>query len=262
MDVQVRGRAIYAHTGGRDFDAAQPTVVLIHGAGMDHTIWYLQTRYFAHHGRNVFAVDLPGHGRSEGPLLESVGAVADWVVDSLDALGVDKAALAGHSLGALIALDCAARHPDRVAALALLGVTPRMPVHPELLEAAQKGEHKAVDLVTAWGYGREAHLGGHRAPGVWMTQTGMRILERAPKGALGTDMAAANAYQDGMDAAAKVACPVRIVGGESDRMTPVKAAGKLAGAIDGAELIVLPRTGHMMMIEAPDATLDAMRTVL
>ncbi|MCP4327745.1 MAG: alpha/beta hydrolase [Alphaproteobacteria bacterium] len=258
MEIAVNDRRVYAHTGGRPFDPAQPALVLVHGAGMDHTVWSLQTRYFAHHGRSVLAVDLPGHGRSEGPPLASVEAVADWIAELVAAAGCERAALAGHSLGALASLECAARHPERVRALALLGCTAAMPVHPDLLNAAQTGDHLAMDLVTDWGFGRPAHVGGHRAPGMWMTGGGLRLLEEGPSGVLGVDMAAANAYQGGLEAARAVPCPTLLIGGAEDRMTPVKAGRKLAEAIAGAEMVVLPRAGHMMMVEAPDATLDAM----
>jgi pimeloyl-ACP methyl ester carboxylesterase len=99
MEIAVDGKAVFAATGGRSFDPALPSLAFVHGAAMDHTVWALQTRYFAHHGRNVLAVDLPGHGRSDGPALDSIGALADWLARLLDALGVERAALAGHSMG-------------------------------------------------------------------------------------------------------------------------------------------------------------------
>jgi pimeloyl-ACP methyl ester carboxylesterase len=262
VDLTVDGRRAYAHTGGQPFDPARPVLVLVHGAGMDHTVWALQTRYFSHHGRSVLAVDLPGHGRSEGPTLETVAAIADWIVRLIEAAGADNAALAGHSLGALAALECAARHPKRVTALALLGAASAMPVHPDLLEAARRGDHLAYDLVTTWGFGRPAQIGGHRAPGLWMTGSGVRLLEGGATGSLGADMTAANGYDGGLEAAAGIACPTVLITGAEDRMTPPRAARKLAEAIAGAEMVVLPRTGHMMMVERPDATLDAMKRVV
>lgn len=262
MEFVVDGRAVYAHTGGQPFDPAKPALVLIHGAGMDHSVWALQTRWFAHHGRAVLAVDLPGHGRSEGPPLGSVEALADWAAALLDAAGAGQAALAGHSLGALVALECAARHPDRVRALALLGVTAEMPVHPDLLAAAEAGDPRAWHLITVWGFGRAAQRGGHRAPGLWMTGGGLRLLEHGRSGALGADMGAANAYKGGMAAAGRVTCPVRLICGRDDRMTPARAARKLVDAIAGSTLVVLPGVGHMMMVEAPDETLDEMKAVV
>lgn len=261
MDLTVAGKPVFAATGGQPIRSELPTIVFLHGSGMDRTVWTLQTRYFAHHGRNVLAVDLPGHGRSAGPALETIEALADWVVALLDAAKLDKAALVGHSLGALVALEAAARAPTRVWALALLGIAQRMPVHPDLLAAARAGDHQAIDLVAAWGYGRRQHLGGHRAPGLWMLGGGIRVLERGPAGALAASLAACDTYRGAPDAAKRVRCPVLIVAGAADRMTPPAGAHTLAGMIEDARVTVIPDCGHMMMVERPDATLDAIKEV-
>ncbi|HEX2117252.1 MAG TPA: alpha/beta hydrolase [Alphaproteobacteria bacterium] len=258
MELTVDGRKVFAAGGGKAFKPELPTVIFIHGAGMDHTVWTLQTRFFAHHGRNVLALDLPGHGRSDGPALTSIGALADWVIRAMDALKLDKAAFVGHSMGALIALETAARAPTRVWALALLGVAPRMPVHPDLLKAAQAGAHEAIDLLTSWGYGRRAHLGGAQAPGAWMLGAGARLMERASDRVLGTDLAACNAYLDAAEAAGKVTCPALVIAGEIDRMTAPAGARELAARFQDGRLIAIPNAGHLMMIEQPDRTLDAL----
>ncbi len=137
MRLTVDGHDVYAYTGTRALVAAQPTVVFVHGAANDHSVWALQSRYFAHHGHNVLAFDLPGHGRSGGAALPAVDAIADWLPRTLDAAGVAAAALVGHSLGSLAALACAARHPQRVTKIALLGPAVPMPVSDALLAAAQ-----------------------------------------------------------------------------------------------------------------------------
>ena len=121
MQFNVNGKQAYAYTGGKTFDATLPTVVFVHGAQCDHSVWILQSRYLAHHGYGVLALDLPGHGRSAGPALARVEDLADWVAGALDAAGVEAGALVGHSMGSLIALECAARHPARVTKIALLG---------------------------------------------------------------------------------------------------------------------------------------------
>lgn len=262
MQLNVDGHAVFAATGGRAFLSTQETIVFVHGAGMDHTVWALQTRYFAHHGRNVLALDLPGHGRSAGAPLKSIEDLAAWVGRLLDAAGIEAAALAGHSMGALIALAAAGVMPGRVRALALLGAAPRMPVHPDLLAAAEANAHLAVDLVTSWGHGRAGHLGGNRAPGLWLMGGAERVLERSAPGVLSNDLAACNAYTGAAEAAAKVACPCRVIAGTGDLMTPAKAGAKLAEAIPGAQLTLIEGSGHMMMLEKPDETLDALRAIL
>jgi pimeloyl-ACP methyl ester carboxylesterase len=262
MELSVAGHRVHAGTGARAFDPDIPLIVFLHGAGLDHTVWALPARYFAHHDKAVLAVDLPGHGKSAGKALNSIAAMADWVVKLLDEVGAGKAALAGHSMGALVALDAAARHGKRVRALALMGAAPKMPVHPDLLAAAEANDHAAFDLMTSWGFGPAGQLGGARVPGAWLMGGGERLLERIAPGVLSADLAACNAYADGMEDAAKVACPTAVIMGSEDRMTPAKAGAKLAAAIPGAQGIVIPACGHMMLAEKPDESLDALRSVL
>ncbi len=262
MELSVDGDSVFAATGGRAHDPALPAVVFIHGAGMDHTVWALQARYFAHHGRSVLAPDLLGHGRSEGEPLAAIADMADWLVRLLDAQGIEAAALAGHSMGALIALDCAARHGDRVRALALLGAAPAMPVHPDLLAAAEANNHVAFDLVTSWAHGETGHFGGNLAPGIWLMGGGERLLERAAPGLLHRDLAACATYDQGLERAAAVSCPTLLILGAQDRMTPAKAGRKLADAIPSAQSTIIEGCGHMMMTEKPNETLDAMKSIL
>lgn len=259
MQFTVDGKGVYAATGGKSFDPHLPTVVFIHGAGGDHTVWALQTRWFAHHGRGVLAIDLPGHGRSEGPAMGSVADAAAWVGRLLDAAKLEKAALIGHSMGALVALATAAAIPDRVWGLCLVGASYPMGVNPELLAAAKANDHLALDLVNAWGHGRRAHLGGATVPGMWMLGSGLRLQERAAPGVLHADMNACDSYKAGEADAAKIRCPTTVIAGDRDLMTPVRNARALAQKIPGAELTVLPNAGHMMMAETPDALLDALQ---
>jgi pimeloyl-ACP methyl ester carboxylesterase len=224
-------------------------------------VWALQTRWFAWHGRSVLAVDLPGHGRSDGPPLESIDALAAWVFSLLDAAGVKSAALVGHSMGALIALEAAATRPERVRALALCGCSAEMPVSEKLLNPALAGEHLAYELITAWGLGRRAHVGGAEAPGAWMAGATLRLLEHGKRGVVGIDLRACDRYKGSAAAVQKVKVPTVLVLGSHDRMSPAKAAAPLA-AIPGAKTIVIEQAGHMLMIEQPGRALDALRTIL
>ena len=259
MELVVDGRRVFAATGGRPFDPGMPALVFLHGAGMDHTVWALQTRFFAHHGRSVLALDLPGHGRSEGPPLDSIEAAAAWLARLIEAATEGLVALAGHSMGSLVALEAAARAPARIEKLALLGSALAMPVNETLLTAARAGGATAYAMVTDWGFGRAAHVGGHRGPGLWMTGAGLRLLEQGAPDLLGIDLGACNAYQGGAVSAAAVRCPALVLSGAADRMTPPRAAESLAAALACGRMTVLARAGHMMMVEQPDATLDALR---
>ena len=262
MELTVDGRKVYAATGGRDFDPSLPGVIFIHGSGMDHTVWQLQTRYFAWHGRAVLAVDMPGHGRSDGPALTSISDMADWTGAVIKSAGLKTAGVVGHSISTFVAIEAAARFPKQVSAIGLCATAAKMPVHPDLLGAAQKGDHIAMDVVTSWGFDRRAHLGGHKAPGYWMLGGGLRVLEQDTSAVLGVDLAASNDYQDALEVAANVKCPVLFVLGDRDRMTSVKAAGPLIAAVADAQVEIIPECGHMMMVEMPDQTLDALRRVL
>jgi pimeloyl-ACP methyl ester carboxylesterase len=258
MEFTVDDRVVYAYTGTRPLVPEQNTVVFIHGAAMDHSVWVLQSRYFAFHGRNVLAVDLPGHGRSAGPALASIGAMADWLVALLDAAGVKTAALVGHSMGSLVALEAAARYPERVQALALLGCAFPMAVAKPLLETAQADDPAAIEMIVAWGHGPAAQLGGNRAPGLWMTGGGRRLLEKALPGVLYNDLKACNDYQDGLASAAQVRCPTLLVLGKRDLMTPPRAVQGLLDVMKNARLVLLENCGHMLFYEQPDETLDAL----
>jgi pimeloyl-ACP methyl ester carboxylesterase len=259
MQLNVNGAEVFVANGGRDFDASLPTVVLLHGAGFDHSSWALHSRWFAHHGFGVLAPDLPAHGRSAGKPLATIADMADWTASLLDAAGASKAKLVGHSMGSLIALETAARHPAKVSALSLIGTAATMTVGPDLLKAAEANEPAAIDMVSIWGLGFRAELGGSLAPGLWMHSGAQRVLEQCQPGVLFNDLAACNAYQGALAAAAKIAVPVTLILGERDMMTPARAGKALAAAIPGARTIVLPGAGHMMMAERPDELLAALQ---
>ncbi len=261
MELEVQGLPVFATTGGAAHDQTQPLIVFLHGAGMDHSVFALQSRWFAHHGWRVLAVDLPGHGRSGGAPLADVPALADWTAELVATRG-GRAALVGHSMGALIALATAARRPERVLGIGLIGVAEKMPVHPDLLKAAKEGRHDAVDMVAIWGLGGPATRGGNPSPGQWMLGGALRLLEQAPAGALFADLSACNAYGSGSEDAGKVACPAALVLGERDMMTPVKSGPALAARIAGAKTTVLPEAGHMMTVERPTETLSALSATL
>jgi pimeloyl-ACP methyl ester carboxylesterase len=262
MHLEVDGLSTYAYTGGKPLVAAQPALVFVHGAGNDHSVWALQSRYFAHHGWNVIAVDLPGHGRSEGGALASVEAVADWLVRLQDALALPRASLAGHSMGALASLECAARYPDRIGKIVLLGAAAPMTVSEDLLASAEANDHLAFELINGWAYSPRSQFGGNTIPGMWMAGGGIRLLERSRPGVLHTDLLACNRYGNGLAAAAKVEAETLLVLGGRDIMAPARNGMAIAQVLKRREVLKLPSCGHVMMSEEPDQLLDAMRRFL
>lgn len=259
MWIDVNGSRVFVATGGTAFDSVRPVVVLVHGAGMDHSVWALHDRALAHAGKSVLSVDLPGHGRSDGEALTSIPDLADWLVALLDAVGVEQAAVAGHSMGALAALAFAARHPARTRAIALLGAAAAMPVNDDLRNAAATKPASAAAMIVGWGFSAEAALGGSAAPGLWLTGGATSLLARARPGVLAADLNACNDYVDGPADAARVQCPALVIAGERDRMSPAKAGRELAALLPHGRIEVLPGAGHMVMAERPDAVLDLLR---
>ncbi len=258
MKLSVNGAEVFAANGGREFDSSLPAVVFLHGAGFDHSTWALHTRWFAHHGHAVLAPDLPGHGRSAGPSLASIAEMADWTAALLAAAGLSKAHLIGHSMGSLIALETAARHPDRVSALSLIGTAATMTVGPDLLKAAEANDQDAIDMVSIWGLGTSAELGGSLAPGLWMHGGVQAVLRTCEPGVLFRDLSACNSYGNALAAAASVKVPTTLILGERDMMTPAKAGKALAAAISHARTVVVKGAGHMVMAERPDELLAAL----
>jgi pimeloyl-ACP methyl ester carboxylesterase len=258
MEFNVEGLSVAAATGGRPFTARQPAVVFLHGAGMDHTAWQLPARWFAWHGWSVLAPDLPGHGASEGAARAGIAALSEWTRALLDAAGLERAALVGHSMGAAVALETAAALGERVTRLALLGSALSIPVNPQLIEAARTSEPRAHQMIAAWGHASRAKLGPNPVPGLWMVGGTLALLARNRAGVLHCDLAACNAWQSGPAAAARVACPVLVLSGASDVMTPPARGRELARALREARSVVLPDCGHMLLAEAPDRVLDSL----
>ena len=259
MQLTVNGVDTFVATGGREFDKSQPTIVLLHGAGFDHSTWALHSRWFAHHGFGVLTPDLPGHGRSSGAPLHTIADMADWTAALLDAAGAAKAKLVGHSMGSLISLETAARHPAKVSALGLIGTAATMTVGPDLLKAAEANDPTAIDMVSIWGLGFQAELGGSLAPGLWMHFGAQRVLEQCRPGVLFNDLSACNAYQGALAAAAQITVPATLILGERDMMTPTRAGKALAAALANSRTVVLHGAGHMMMVERPDELLAALQ---
>ena len=256
----------YAYTGGKDFDPAKPTVVFIHGVLNDHSVWILQSRYLAHHGWNVLAIDLPGHCKSGGEPPASVEEASAAIIALLDAAGVQKAALVGHSFGSLIALETAARAPQRVSHLVLVGTAFPMRVSPALLESSVSAPMKAIDMVNTFSHSTLAPPPSALGPGTWLYGGSRALMRRVlasnPQvNVFHTGFKACDSYQRGEEAMAQVRCPTLFVLGDADQMTPPKAAQSLVSRAAQGRVVRLP-AGHSLMTEAPDGVLQALKDFL
>lgn len=270
MELQVNGATTYGYTGGKAFDAEKPTAVLLHGVLNDHSVWGLQSRYLAHHGWNVLAVDLPGHCRSGGEAPSSVEEAASFVTALLDAAGIAQAALIGHSWGSLIALEAAAQLGARISHLVLVGTAFPMKVSPALLEASLNEPMKALHLINVFSRSTLAPPPSSLGPGTWVygasLALGRRVLaSNRAVNVFHRGFKACNDYAGGLEAIGRVTCPVLFVLGAQDQMTQAKAAQPLIDAAKAAsrkvEMQSLP-VGHHQMTEAPEATLQAIKDFL
>jgi pimeloyl-ACP methyl ester carboxylesterase len=254
MILLVQENQVYCDSSGKPFQPELPSLIFIHGAQNDHSVWGYQSRSLAnrgsHCGYNVLAIDLPGHGQSKGNALTTIEAMAQWLLALLDAMGIKKAGLIGHSMGSLIALETAHCAPERVTQLALLGTAYPMKVSEVLLSTARDNEAAAFDMVTKW---------SHHQTGTVQDNT-KRLMQRMseinPKQLLHTDLSACHHYAQGEAAALVVNqhhCPTLFMLAQQDRMTPVKASVKLREIIAEAKVVEIAECGHAMMAEQPDA---------
>ena len=258
MNFEVAGKRVFAYTAAHELDPAKPSVVFVHGAGLDHSLFGLQSRYFGYHGRNVLALDLPGHGRSEGPPLSTIEQMADWLSAVLKKTNTAKASIVGHSMGSLAALELAARHPEQVERIAFCAIAFPMRVSDPFLEAARANDYSAFDMSTIWGHAAQVPLAGNPNPGMWMYGDMLARLERLAPGVLHAGLKACNDYAAGLESAAKVKCPALFILGRRDVMTPLRSAQPLRDKLSNGRTVEIPVSGHSLMVEAPDQVLDAL----
>lgn len=255
MELQINGYKTHAATGGRSFDASMPTVLFIHGSGLDHRSWALQTRWFACHGYAVLAPDFPGHSLSDGTPLTSIEMMGQWLIDFLDTTGVASAHVVGHSQGFLCALELARQAPEKVKSLSGVGTAAAIPVNPALIETALESTAKAADMMLQWGFGYQAQMGISAVPGMQPIAIGRKIMIDNP---LAIDLQCCANYEQGTAVAKTLNIPGLLVLAGQDRMTPLKA-GKALAEIMNATVRVIENHGHMLPIEAPRHCLAYLR---
>ena len=254
MPVKVAGHAVHIDCGGvRRSDVVRgikPIVVLVHGAGQDHRCWNDSARWLVQHGYAPIVPDLPGHGRSGGEPLACVEAMADWLIALLDLLGIGRAALVGHSMGALVVLEAALAHPQRCARLALLGCALPMTVSARLLDTARTDEALAADLIDSYSHAPDARRIG-------------ATLVRQRLGVMAVDLMACNAYVRPIASLESLAdVDTLIISGSADRMTRPDAARRIAEVVPRSRLELIADCGHALIDERPDAVFDSLRVFL
>lgn len=255
MRIQLNGALAYYGTGSVQPSVDMPTILFIHGAGFDHSVWVMPARYFARHGYRVIVPDLPGHGRSEGPALASIDAMADWLAGLLQQVGGGETTIVGHSMGALVALAMGTKHHKLCHRLAVLGAALPMPVGAVLLDAAADNHHAAIDMANTWSHSTQGRLGAAQTPGLSNYISGQRWLERMSDGVFHTDLMACNNFTAGLNVGD---IQTLVIVGEKDKMTPLKAGLSVAHSLTQSQTVILPGCGHCMMSEQPNQVLDAL----
>lgn len=262
MYIEVNGNKTFYATGSCEHVPGATSIVFVHGAGMDHTVWVMPARHFARHGYNVVAPDLPGHGRSQGTALNSIDAMADWICALLVACELENTIVVGHSMGSLVALNLAARHPEFAHKLVLMGTSTPMAVADPLLDAARNNSHAAIDMANGWSHSRYGQMGGNQVPGMWMTGGGERLLERAGENVYFADLSACNDFRNGEELAARVTCPSLIIIGAQDMMAAPVSSRNVAACIKDSRTVELAHCGHSMLSEKPNEVLNALKSII
>jgi len=252
MYFEVDGRKAFATTGGKNLDNAKPTVMFLHGSGLDHSFWGLQSRFFAFRNYSVLAPDYPGHTNSAGPPLETIEAIADWLNDVVEKLDASNISVVAHSQGCLVALEFASRYKERLRSVSFIASGLATPVNAALIEAAENNSGTAIEMMISWGFGPAGHLHQGPIPGNSMMVGGRNVMLRNVPETLAADLRACDAYLNGRNAAAAIDCPQQVILAGKDRMAPRKAAMELVEHLNGPELTIVEESGHMLPLEAPD----------
>jgi len=252
MYFEVNGKQVFAATGGKPFDNRRPTVIFLHGSGLDNTFWELHARFFALRNYTVLALDIPGHTHSEGPALTSIEATADWLNDVTGALDANGISLVAHSQGCLTALEFASRFPDKICSVSFIASGLATPVNDTLLNAAENDPDAAIAMMLDWGFGSAGHLHQRPIPGSSMIASGRKVLRGNVPSVLATDLKACNDYKNGKDAASKVAAPTQVIVAGKDRMAPRRTTMELAEHLTDPVVSLIAESGHMIPLEAPN----------
>lgn len=223
-------------------EGQRPPVVLLHGAGGTHLFWPSELRRLP--GYRVYALDLPGHGKSGGRGLQSIEAYTQAVYEWMMATGLHSMVVVGHSMGAAVVLSLALDHPEIVLGLGLVGAAGRLRVAADLLQNAsnQTTLQNAINLILERSFSQSA-------PPAFVAQAGRRLVETRMSVLYG-DFLACDDFNVS-DRLGEVRAPSLVVVGEEDQMTPLRQARQLAENLPGATLAVIPGAGHMVQLEKP-----------
>ena len=243
MIITIQNKSVHASDAGQSIENSKDTIVFLHGSGLSHIVWSLTEQFFSNKNFNVLSIDLPGHGNSEGPCLNSIEKIADWLEKVFAELNLKNIIIIGHSQGCLEALEYSFKYKDRLKKIVFVGSSYRMPVNKDLIDLALDGDSDAVKLMMKWGYeGSKKFIGGN--PVEKIIQSPRDISE-----ILAIDLIACNNYKNGLEAAKAISCPTLLILGELDKMVHLEAGKKFSDLVKNSITHIINGSGHMIMIE-------------
>ena len=243
MIFQIENKNIHVSDAGQGIDLGKETIVFLHGSGLSHIVWSLTEQFFSNKNFNVLSIDLPGHGNSDGPCLDSIEKIADWLEQVFISLNLEKLTLVGHSQGCLEILEYASKYKNRLKKIVFIGGSNKMPVHPDLIDLAKNGDSDAVKLMMKWGYeGSKKFIGGNPVEKIIQSPRDIREI-------LAVDLVACNNYKNGTDAAKSIECPSLFIFGSLDKMVDLEAGKKFSSLVKNPIVHIIEGCGHMIMIE-------------
>ena len=243
MIFQIENKNIHASDAGQGIDLGKETIVFLHGSGLSHIVWSLTEQFFSNKNFNVLSIDLPGHGNSDGPCLDTIEKIADWLEQVFISLNLEKLTLVGHSQGCLEILEYASKYKNRLKKIVFIGGSNKMPVHSDLIDLAKNGDSDAVKLMMKWGYeGSKKFIGGNPVEKIIQSPRDIREI-------LAVDLVACNNYKNGTDAAKSIECPSLFIFGSLDKMVNLEAGKKFSNLVKNSKVHVIEGCGHMIMIE-------------
>jgi len=253
---------MYTFSGPKGLLKDKNPIIFVHGTGMDHTVWTLPTRHFLRKNRGVLSIDLPGHGKSEGPLLSSVEDFANSILEYLDKRNIENFSLVGHSLGSLIALELSSLASNRNQSLVLIGTAFPMMVSDQLLELAKDNKDEAIDILTYFGYSNNSRIGFNSNPGIWMTGSTKKLMLKSKEDVIYNDLLACANYKNGIESAKNIKASTTLILGGEDKLTPKRFTESLIENLDAPNIKTIKSSGHSLMMERPNEVLDILKEVL
>ena len=243
MITEIKKKKVFSTDVGYSYDSKKPTIILLHGSGQSHVVWSLTDQFLAEQGFNVFALDLPGHGNSEGPCLESIEEMSLWLNEFVEHIGIEKSVLVGHSQGCLVGLEFARRYPKKIDKIIFIAGSYSMPVNKSLIDLSLSGDIEALNLMMKWGYGySKQFIGGNPLQKILNSPREVREV-------LAVDLIACNNYKNGVDAVKSINCSTFFIFGEIDKMIKLESGKKFANMINNSQTHIIKDCGHMIILE-------------